>query len=158
VGRRGSVRLRNVQSLKPYPLTTSPPCHRSTTAETSRRDPQTRGIAEDGDLLQTEGVSEPSKVVNSNEGMPASREVMSAANTIDDQEESNGAVIEVIGKLEEGQPSVVESDSKPVASPRLHEEGEGFWQEGENGRKGKERHEINTQEHLISAQIVLVTI
>ena len=115
------------------PANNLPPCHRSTTAETSRRDPQTRGIAEDGDLLQTEGVSEPSKVVNSNEGMPASREVMSAANTIDDQEESDGAVIEVNGELEEGLLSVVESDSKLVASPRSHEEGEGFWQEGENG-------------------------
>ena len=123
---------KQIQSLQ---LTTSPPCHRSNTAETSRRDPQTGGIAGDGDLLQTEGVSEPSKVVNSNEGMPASREVMSAANTIDDQEESDGAVIEVNGELEEGQPSVLESDSKPVASPRLHEEGEGFWQEGESGRK-----------------------
>jgi hypothetical protein len=111
------------------------PCHRSTTAATSKRDPQTQGIAEDGDLLQTEGVSEPSKVVNSYEGMPASREVMSAANTIDNQEESNGAAIEVIGELEEGQPPVVESDSKVVASRRSHEEGEGFWQEGENGRK-----------------------
>ena len=132
---RGSVRLRNVQNLKAHQLTTSPPCHRSTTAETSRRDPQTRRIAEDGNLLQTEGVSEPSKVANSNEGMPASREVMSAANTIDDQEESDGAVIEVNGELEEGLLSVVESDSKLVASPRSHEEGEGFWQEGESGRK-----------------------
>ena len=60
---------------------------------------------------------------------------MSAANTIDDQEESNGEVIEVNEELEEGLPPVLESDSKPVASPRLHEEGEGFWQEGENGRK-----------------------
>ncbi|GMI25573.1 hypothetical protein TrCOL_g9989 [Triparma columacea] len=99
--------------------------------ETSRRDPQTRGIAEDGDLLQTEGVSEPSKVANSNEGMPASREVMSAANTIDDQEESYGEVIEVNRELEEGLLSVVEIDSKLVASSRSHEEGEGFWQEGE---------------------------
>ena len=131
---RGSVRLRNVQNLKAYPLTTSPPCHRFTTVETSRRDPQTRGIAEVGDLLQTEGVSSPSKVANSNEGMPASREVMSAANTIDDQEESDGAVIEVNGELEEGELPVVESDSKLVASPRPHEEGEGFWQEGESGR------------------------
>ena len=72
--------------------------------------------------------------MNSNEGMPASREVMSAANTIDDQEESDGEVIEVNGELEEGLLSVLESDSKPVASPRPHEEGEGFWQEGENGR------------------------
>ena len=79
----------------------------------------------------------PSKIANSNEGMPASREVMSAANIIDDQEESDGAVIEVIGELEEGLPPVVESDSKLVASPRPHEEGEGFWQEGENGRKRK---------------------
>ena len=135
MGRRGSVRLRNVQNLKAYELTTSLPCHRSTTAETSRRDPQTRGIAEDGDPLQTEGVSEPSKVVNSNEGMRASREVMSAANTIDDQEESDGAVIEVNGELEEGLPPVVESNSKLVASPRPHEEDESFWQEGESGRK-----------------------
>ena len=60
---------------------------------------------------------------------------MSAANTIDDQEESDGAVIEVNGELEEGLPPVVESDSKFVASPRPHEEGEGFWQEGESGRK-----------------------
>jgi hypothetical protein len=90
--------------------------------------------------------------------MPASREVMSAANTIDDQEESDGAFIEVNGELEEGLLSVVESDSKLVASPRLHEEGEGFWQEGENGRKGNERHEINTEKHLIPAQIVLVAI
>jgi hypothetical protein len=112
-----------------------PPCHPPTTAETSRRDRQTRGIAEDGDLLQSEGVSEPSKVVNSNEGMPVSREVMSAANTIDDQEESDGAVIEVNGELEEGLPPVVESDSKLVASPRPHEEDESFWQEGESGRK-----------------------
>jgi hypothetical protein len=66
--------------------------------------------------------------------MPASREVMSTANTIDDQEESNGAAIEVNGELEEGQPSVMESDAKFVASPRPHEEGEGFWQEGESGR------------------------
>jgi hypothetical protein len=117
------------------PLTTSPPLPYFTTTETSRRDPQTRGIAEDGDLLQTEGVSEPSKVANSNEGMPASREVMSAANTIDDQEESYGEVIEVNRELEEGLLSVVESDSKLVASPRSHEEGEGFWQEGESGRK-----------------------
>lgn len=77
----------------------------------------------------------PSKIANSNEGMPASREVMSAANTIDDQEESDGAVIEVIGELEEGLPPVVESDAKLVASPRPHEEVEGFWQEGEKGRK-----------------------
>ena len=132
---RGSVRLRNVQNLKAHQLTTSPPCHRSTTAETSRRDPQTRGIAEDGDLLQTEGVSQPSKVANSNEGMPALREVMSAANTIDDQEESYGAVIEVNRELEEGLTPVVESDFKLVASPRPHEEGEGFWQEGESGRQ-----------------------
>ena len=83
---------------------------------------------------------------------------MSTANTIDDQEESDGAVIEVHGELEEGLPPVVESDSKLVASPRPHEEGEGFWQEGENGRKGKERHEINTEKHLIPAQIVLVAI
>ena len=82
-------------------------------------------------------MSSPSKVVNSNEGMPASREVMSAANTIDDQEESYGEFIEVNGELEEGLLSVVESDSKRVASPRSHEEGEGFWQEGENGRKRK---------------------
>ena len=41
--------------------------------------------------------------MNSNEGLPASREVMSAANTIDDQEESDGAVIEVNGELEEGE-------------------------------------------------------
>jgi hypothetical protein len=67
--------------------------------------------------------------------MPASREVMSAANTIDDQEESDGAVIEVHGELEEGLPPVVESDSKLVTSPAPHEEGEGFWQEGESGRK-----------------------
>ena len=58
---------------------------------------------------------------------------MSAANTIDDQEESDGAVNEVKSELEEGQPPVLESDSKLVASPRSHEEGEGFWQEGENG-------------------------
>ena len=111
------------------------PCHRSTTAATSKRDPQTLGVAEDGDLLRTEGVSEPSKVVNSYEGMPASREVMSAANTIDDQEESNGAAIEVYEELEEGGLPVLQSDSKLAASPRLREEGEGFWQEGENGRK-----------------------
>jgi hypothetical protein len=60
---------------------------------------------------------------------------MSAANTIDDQEESDGAVIEVYGELKEGVLPVVEGDSKLVASPRSHEEGEGFWQEGENGRK-----------------------
>ena len=60
---------------------------------------------------------------------------MSAANTIDDQEELDGAVIEVNGELEEGLPPVVENDSKFVASPRPHEEGEGFWQEGESGRK-----------------------
>ena len=77
----------------------------------------------------------PSKIANSSEGMPASREVMSAANTIDDQEESDGAVIKVDRELEEGGIPVVESDSKLVASPRPHEEGEGFWQEGENGRK-----------------------
>jgi hypothetical protein len=65
--------------------------------------------------------------------MPAS--VMSTANTIDDQEESDGAVIKVVRKLEEGGIPVVESDSTLVASPRSHEEGEGFWQEGENGRK-----------------------
>ena len=134
-GWRGSIRLRNVQNLKAYELTTSPPCHRSTTAETSRRDPQTRRIAEDGDLLQTEGVPEPLNGVNSNEGTPASREVMSAANTIDDQEESDGVAIEVYGELEEGLPPVVEGDSELVASRRPREEGEGFWQEGENGRK-----------------------
>jgi hypothetical protein len=88
--------------------------------------------------------------------MPAS--VMSTANTIDDQEESDGAVIKVDRELEEGGIPVVESDSKLVASPRSHEEGEGFWQEGENGRKGIERHEINTEKHLIPAQIVLVAI
>jgi hypothetical protein len=75
------------------------------------------------------------KVVNSNEGMPASREVMSTANTIDDQEESDGAAIEVYEELKEGVLPVVESDSNLVASPRPHEEGKGFWQEGENGRK-----------------------
>jgi hypothetical protein len=67
--------------------------------------------------------------------MPASREVMSAANTIDDQEESDGAVIEVNGELKEGVLPVVEGDSELVASSRPREEGEGFWQEGENGRK-----------------------
>ena len=76
----------------------------------------------------------PSKIANSNEGMPASREVMSAANIIDDQEESDGAFIEVNRELQEGLP-VVESDAKLVASPRPHEEVEGFWQEGEKGRK-----------------------
>ena len=60
---------------------------------------------------------------------------MSTANAIDDQEELDGAVIEVIGELEEGLPPVVESDAKLVASRRPREEGEGFWQEGENGRK-----------------------
>ena len=60
---------------------------------------------------------------------------MSAANTIDDQEESYGEVIEVTGELKEGILPVVEGDSKLVASPRSHEEGEGFWQEGESGRK-----------------------
>ena len=83
---------------------------------------------------------------------------MSTANAIDDQEESDGAVIEVNGELEEGLPPVVESDSKLVASPRSHEEGEGFWQEGENGRKGIERHEINTEKHLIPDKILLVAI
>ena len=62
---------------------------------------------------------------------------MSAANTFDDQEESDGAVIEVNGELKDGLPPIAESDSKPVASPRPHEEGEGFWQEGENGQKRK---------------------
>ena len=60
---------------------------------------------------------------------------MSAANTIDDQEESDGAVIEFYGELKEGVQPVVEGDSKIVTSPRPHEEGEGFWQEGESGRK-----------------------
>ena len=60
---------------------------------------------------------------------------MSAANTIDDQEESDGAAIEVYEELKEGVLPVVESDSNLVASPRPHEEGKGFWQEGENGRK-----------------------
>jgi hypothetical protein len=83
---------------------------------------------------------------------------MSAANTIDDQEESDGAVIEVNGELEEGLPPVVEGDSELVASSRPREEGEGFWQEGENGRKGNERHEINTEKHLITAHIMLVAI
>ena len=62
---------------------------------------------------------------------------MSTANTIDDQEESDGAVIKVDRELEEGGIPVVESDSKLVTSPRPHEEGEGFWQEGESGRKRK---------------------
>ena len=62
---------------------------------------------------------------------------MSAANTIDDQEELDGAVIEVNGEFEEGVLPVVESDSNLIASPRPYEEGEGFWQEGENGRKRK---------------------
>ena len=62
---------------------------------------------------------------------------MSAANIIDDQEESDGVAIEVYGELKEGVLPVVEGDSKLVASPRSHEEGEGFWQEGENGRKRK---------------------
>ena len=74
----------------------------------------------------------PSKIANSSEGMPASREVMSTANAIDDQEESDGAVIKVIGELEEGLPPVVESDAELVASHRPPEEGGGFWQEGEN--------------------------
>ncbi|GMI43283.1 hypothetical protein TrCOL_g6035 [Triparma columacea] len=115
--------------------------------ETSRRDPQTLRIAEDGDPLQTEGVSSPSKVVNSNEGMRASREVMSAANTIDDQEESDGAVIEVNEELKKGLPPVAEGNSKLVASPRPHEEGEGFWQEGgaEAGRRERRAGEGNDE-------------
>ena len=77
---------------------------------------------------------------------------MSTANAIDDQEESDGAVIKVIGELEEGLPPVVEASRRPL------EEGGGFWQEGENERKGKESHESNTEKHLIPAQIVLVAI
>jgi hypothetical protein len=90
--------------------------------------------------------------------MPASREVMSAANTIYDQEESDGVVIKVDGELDEGGLPVVEGDSELVASRRPREEGGGFCQEGENGRKRKERHGINTEKHLIPAQIVLVAI
>ena len=60
---------------------------------------------------------------------------MSAANTIDDQEESDGAVIEVDRELEEGGLPVVEGDSGLGGSRRPREEGEGFWQEGENGRR-----------------------
>ena len=77
---------------------------------------------------------------------------MSTANAIDDQEESDGAVIKVIGELEEGLPPVVEASRRPL------EEGGGFWLEGENERKGKESHESNTEKHLIPAQIVLVAI
>ena len=89
-----------------------------TTTETSSRGPQTRGIAGDGDLLKSEGDSLPSKIANSSEGMPASREVMSTANAIDYQEESDRAVIEVYRELKEGVLPVVEGDSELVASRR----------------------------------------
>ena len=62
---------------------------------------------------------------------------MSAANTIDDQEVSDGVAIEVYGELKEGVLPVAEGDYELVASSRPREEGEGFWQEGENGRKRK---------------------
>ena len=83
---------------------------------------------------------------------------MSTANAIDDQEESDGAAIEVYGELKEGVLPVAEGDSELVASRRPREEGEDFWLEGENERKGKESHESNTEKHLITCKIVLVAI